>query len=39
MIRRGHYSSNDFQDSNKRKVLKRKHWVISQECFSLTPLS
>jgi hypothetical protein len=23
----------------KEKVLKRKHWVISQECFSLTPLS
>jgi hypothetical protein len=38
MIRRGHYSSNNFQDSTK-KVLKRKHWVISQECFSLTPLS
>jgi hypothetical protein len=23
----------------KEKVLKRKYWVISQECFSLTPLS
>jgi hypothetical protein len=23
----------------KEKVLKRKHWVISQECFFLTPLS
>jgi hypothetical protein len=23
----------------KEKVLKIKHWVISQECFSLTPLS
>jgi hypothetical protein len=23
----------------KEKVPKRKHWVISQECFSLTPLS
>jgi hypothetical protein len=23
----------------KEEVLKRKHWVISQECFSLTPLS
>jgi hypothetical protein len=39
MIKRGHYSSNNFQDSKKEKVLKRKHWVISQECFSLTPLS
>jgi hypothetical protein len=39
IIRRDHYSSNNFQDSQKEKVLKRKHWVISQECFSLTPLS
>jgi hypothetical protein len=39
MIRRGHYISDNFQDSTKRKVLKRKHWVIFQECFSLTPLS
>jgi hypothetical protein len=23
----------------KEKVLNRKYWVISQECFSLTPLS
>jgi hypothetical protein len=23
----------------KEKVLKIKHWVISQECFSLMPLS
>jgi hypothetical protein len=23
----------------KEKVLEIKHWVISQECFSLTPLS
>jgi hypothetical protein len=23
----------------KEKVLKIKQWVISQECFSLTPLS
>jgi hypothetical protein len=23
----------------KEKVLKRKYWVISQECFALTPLS
>jgi hypothetical protein len=38
MIRRGHYSSNNFQNSNK-KVLKIKHWVISQECFSLKALS
>jgi hypothetical protein len=38
-IRSGHYSSNDFQDSNKRKSTKNKQWVISQECFSLTPLS
>jgi hypothetical protein len=39
MIRRGHYSSNDFQDSTKRKSTENKTWVISQECFSLTPLS
>jgi hypothetical protein len=39
ITRRGHYSSNDFQDSNKRKTNEYKHWVISQECFSLTPLS
>jgi hypothetical protein len=39
IIRRGHYSGNDFQDSNKRKSTKNKQWVISQECFSLTPLS
>jgi hypothetical protein len=38
MIRRGHYSSNNFKYSNKRK-MKIKQWVISQECFSLTPLS
>jgi hypothetical protein len=24
MIRRGHYSSNNFQDSNKRKITKNK---------------
>jgi hypothetical protein len=24
MIRRGHYSSNNFQDSNKRKITKKK---------------
>jgi hypothetical protein len=24
MIRRGHYSSNDFQESNKRKSTKKK---------------
>jgi hypothetical protein len=24
MIRRGHYSSNDFQDSNKRKSTEKK---------------
>jgi hypothetical protein len=24
MIRRGHYSSNDFQDSNKRKGTEKK---------------
>jgi hypothetical protein len=24
MIRRGHYSSNNFQDSNKRKITKSK---------------
>jgi hypothetical protein len=24
MIRRGHYSSNDFQNSNKRKITKNK---------------
>jgi hypothetical protein len=39
MIRRGHYSSNNFQTQIKEKVLKIKQWVISQECFSLTPLS
>jgi hypothetical protein len=38
-IRSGHYSSDDFQDSNKRKSTECKHWVISQECFFLTPLS
>jgi hypothetical protein len=39
-IRRGHYSINNFQDSNKRKITEyKKHWIISQECFSLTPLS
>jgi hypothetical protein len=38
-IRRGYYSSNDFQNSNKRKSTENKQWVISQECFSLTPLS
>jgi hypothetical protein len=39
IIRRGHYSSNNFQDSNKIKSTEKKHWVISQECFFLTPLS
>jgi hypothetical protein len=39
MIRRGHYSSNNFQDSTKIKITEKKTWVISQECFSLTPLS
>jgi hypothetical protein len=39
MIRSGYYSSNNFQDSNKRKELEVKQWVISQECFSLMPLS
>jgi hypothetical protein len=39
MIRRGHYSSNNFQDSNKRKITEKKTLVLSQECFSLTPLS
>jgi hypothetical protein len=24
MIRRGHYSSNDFQDSNKRKTAEKE---------------
>jgi hypothetical protein len=24
MIRRGHYSSNNFQNSNKRKITKKK---------------
>jgi hypothetical protein len=24
MIKRGHYSSNNFQDSNKRKIAKNK---------------
>jgi hypothetical protein len=24
MIRRGHYSISDFQDSNKRKILKKE---------------
>ena len=38
-IRSSHYSSNDFQDSNKRKSTENKQWVISQKCFSLTPLS
>jgi hypothetical protein len=39
MIRSGYYSSNNFQNSNKRKRTEKKIWVISQECFSLTPLS
>jgi hypothetical protein len=39
MIRSGYYSSNNFEDSNKRKSTENKQWVISQECFSLTPLS
>jgi hypothetical protein len=39
MIRRGHYSINNFQDSTKIKSTKNKTLVISQECFSLTPLS
>jgi hypothetical protein len=38
MIRRGHYSINTSKTQQKEKILKRKHWVISQECFSLTPL-
>jgi hypothetical protein len=33
MIRRDNYSSNNFQESNKIKILKIKQWVISQECF------
>jgi hypothetical protein len=33
MIRRGYYSSNNFQDSNKIKRTESKTWVISQECF------
>jgi hypothetical protein len=33
MIRRGYYSSNNFQDSNKRKELKVKQWVISPRVF------
>jgi hypothetical protein len=37
---RGHYSSNNFHDSNKgKRTESKKHWVISQECFSLTLLS
>jgi hypothetical protein len=39
IIRRGHYSSKNFQDSTKRESTKRKTWVFSQECFSLTPVS
>src|SRR3954471_1854588 len=30
-IRRGHYGSNDFQDSTKTKITENKHWVIFQE--------
>jgi hypothetical protein len=33
MIRRGYYSSNNFQDSTKTKSTEKKHWFISQECF------
>jgi hypothetical protein len=39
MIRSSYYSSNNFQDSSKRKSTENKQWVISQECFSLTPLN
>jgi hypothetical protein len=38
-IRSSYYCSNNFQDSNKRKITENKQWVISQERFSLTPLS
>jgi hypothetical protein len=39
IIRRDHYSSNKFQDSNKRKGTEKKTLGYLQECFSLTPLS
>jgi hypothetical protein len=40
MIRIGYYSGNNFQDTNKiKRTESKKHWVISQECFSLTLLS
>jgi hypothetical protein len=40
MIRRGYYSSNNFQDSTKRKNTEKKTLgYLPQECFSLTPLS
>jgi hypothetical protein len=35
MKRSSHYNSNDFQDSNKRKITKCKHWVISFNAFEL----
>jgi hypothetical protein len=35
----GYYSINNFNDSNKIKSTENKQWVISQEGFSLTPLS
>jgi hypothetical protein len=33
MIRRGHYSSNNFQDSNKRKLLKENMSYLSRVLF------
>jgi hypothetical protein len=39
IIRRGHYSSNNFQDSNKRKITENKTLGYLPRVFSLTPLS
>jgi hypothetical protein len=33
MIRRGHYSSNNLQDSNKRKITERKHGLSPKSAF------
>jgi hypothetical protein len=33
MIRRGYYSSNNFQDSNKRKITEKKHGLSPKSDF------
>jgi hypothetical protein len=39
MIRRGHYGSNNFQDSTKRKITKNKTLGYLPRVLFLTPLS